>query len=169
MDIHTSITQLTHQADAIRSLSDAISEQQARWRPTPDDWSLLEVVHHLLDEEVGDFRTHLDHVLHHADAPWPRIDPQGWVTERHYNQQSLPDVLARFLAERQASLRWLASLKSADLNAGVAAPWGTLRAGDLLAAWVAHDLLHLRQLTELRFAWTQYQAAPYSADYAGEW
>jgi len=38
-----------------------------------------------------------------------------------------------------------------------------------MAAWVAHDLLHLRQLVELHYAWTVAKAAPYSLQYAGEW
>lgn len=169
MNLNTTITQLKHQAEAIRALASDISDEQARWRPAAADWSLLEVIHHLLDEEVEDFRTHFDHILFRAAAPWPRIDPQGWVTARRYNEQALPDVLARFLAERQASLDWLAALKVVNLNTNAAAPWGALHAGDMLAAWVAHDLLHLRQLVELRFAWMRRIAAPYSVDYAGDW
>ena len=26
-------------------------------------------------------------------------------------------------------------------------PWGRMRAGDLMASWVGHDLLHMRQLS----------------------
>jgi len=39
----------------------------------------------------------------------------------------------------------------------------------LFVAWVAHDLLHLRQLVELKWAYGQTQYAPYSAGYAGDW
>ena len=46
---------------------------------------------------------------------------------------------------------------------------GRLSAGDMLTSWAAHDLLHLRQLVELRFAYLARQARPYSLDYAGEW
>ena len=48
-------------------------------------------------------------------------------------------------------------------------PWGKLTAGDLLASWAAHDLLHLRQLNELRYAYLIQVAAPYSVRYAGDW
>lgn len=169
MELNTIIAQMTQQAEAIAALTTSVSDAQARWRPTPDNWSLLEVMQHLLDEETEDFRTHLDHILHHADQPWPRIDPQGWVTARRYNEQDLADVRARWLAARAASLAWLRTLKAADWHASVAAPWGALHAGDMLAAWAAHDLLHLRQLVELHYAWTQHHAVPYSLDYAGKW
>jgi hypothetical protein len=169
MDLDHVITQLTRQAEAIRALVQGVPDDQARWKPSPDDWSTLEVVHHLCDEEIEDFRRHLDHILFHADQPWPRIDPGGWVTQRRYNQQDPAAVLAKFLAARQESLAWLAGLDAPDWNATVAMPWGSLTAGDMLASWAAHDLLHLRQLVELHYAWTRQAVAPYSVEYAGDW
>jgi len=163
------IAQLIHQAAAIRALVHGVPDEQARWKPSPDDWSILEVVHHLYDEEVEDFRAHLDHILYHGDQPWPRIDPGGWVTQRCYNQQDPAEMLAKFLAERETSLAWLRSLVTPDWNASFAMPWGALTAGDMLASWAAHDLLHLRQLVELHYAWTKVSVAPHSVEYAGEW
>jgi hypothetical protein len=46
---------------------------------------------------------------------------------------------------------------------------GNFRAGDMLAAWVAHDILHLRQLIELKYFLLEDEIRPYSARYAGEW
>ena len=126
------IAQLIHQAAAIRALVHGVPDEQARWKPSPDDWSILEVVHHLYDEEVEDFRAHLDHILYHGDQPWPRIDPGGWVTQRCYNQQDPAEMLAKFLAERETSLAWLRSLVTPDWNASFAMPWGALTAGDML-------------------------------------
>ncbi len=78
-------------------------------------------------------------------------------------------MLAKFLAARQKSLAWLRSLDAPDWDAAVAMPWGSLTAGDVLASWAAHDLLHLRQLMELHYAWMQQAVAPHSVEYAGEW
>ena len=44
-----------------------------------------------------------------------------------------------------------------------------LTAGDLLVAWTAHDVLHLRQLTELRYALIARAGKPFSPAYAGDW
>ncbi len=169
MELDQLTTQLTRQAEAIRALVQGASDAQARWKPSPDDWSILEVIHHLYDEEIEDFRRHLDHILYHADQPWPRIDPGGWVTQRRYNEQEPATMLTKFLAARQESLAWLATLGVADWNVAIAMPWGALTAGDILASWAAHDLLHLRQLVELHYAWTQRTVAPHSVEYAGEW
>lgn len=164
------IGQLAAQAESIRQLCVGVGDEQARWRPDADSWSLLEVINHLADEEVADFRARLDCILHRPEAPWPPIDPGGWVMERNYNGRNLNESLDRFSALRRDSLEWLRALQQADLNASARAPWGgSIRAGDMLAAWVAHDLLHLRQLTELHYAWTQHRLQPWSVAYAGDW
>jgi hypothetical protein len=39
----------------------------------------------------------------------------------------------------------------------------------MLASWLAHDLLHLRQLIELRYQLTKSNSTPFNVDYAGKW
>lgn len=164
------ITRLAGQAAVIHRLCVDVTTPQARWRPHADAWSLLEVINHLADEEREDFRTRLDYLLHRPGEPWPPIDPAAWVRARDYNQREPTPSLARFTAAREESLRWLRGLALPDLDVAAVAPWGgPLRAGDLLAAWVAHDWLHIRQLVELHYAWTRRQQQPYRADYAGDW
>jgi len=170
MHLTRAIERLEAQAVPITALLTDVTDEQARWKPAPDQWSLLEVACHLLDEEREDFRQRLDLILRQPDAEWPPIDPEGWVTARAYNQQDLAATLAAWREERRRSLAWLRGLANPDLDASRRHPAGfELRAGDLLAAWVAHDLLHLRQLVELHYALTTRQAAPYAVAYAGDW
>lgn len=161
--------QMDRQAEAIRALVQDISDEQARWRPGSGEWSILEVINHLYDEENEDFRTHLDLILHRPGEAWPRIDPQGWVTERQYNERELARSLGDFLDARKESLAWLEGLTSPNWEAAFQVPWGQITAGDMLASWVAHDLLHLRQLVELQRAYVVRLAHPYKVDYAGPW
>ena len=56
-----------------------------------------------------------------------------------------------------------------DWEATYPAPWGPIRAGDIFAAWVAHDLLHMRQLVKLLWEHTASRVEPYETEYAGEW
>lgn len=163
------ISKLDHTAQSIQALVDGIDEEQARWKPGPDDRSITEVICHLADEEVEDFRTHINHLLYHSNQPWPSIDPDGWVIQRKYNQQDHCAALQRFMNERQESLKWLSRLDSPDWDNGMDMPFGKLTAGDVLASWIAHDLLHLRQLIELHYAYTLSAAKPFDIRYAGEW
>lgn len=169
MDVEHVAQELKRNAARIRSLVHSISDEQARWKPDPAAWSILEVVNHLWDEEREDFRVRLDYALHRPGETWPPIDPGGWVTARQYNERDLESSLAGYLAERRSSLGWLRVLTTPNWDATYDAPWGPIRAGDVVAAWVAHDLLHMRQLVELLWACTTGGLAPYDVRYAGEW
>jgi hypothetical protein len=167
----SSIAALEANAAAIAALARAMPSDQVRWRPSPGAWSTLEVVNHLGDEEREDFRTRLDTILHRPGEMPPAIDPEGWVVTRGYNQRDFEESLTRFLDERRQSLAWLRSLSAPDWSRAWAHPSGdfTIRAGDVLTAWAAHDLLHLRQLVELQYGRRAIDAAPYDMEYAGEW
>lgn len=171
MDAGAAADQLERQAKVVAGLAWGIDDEAARRRPEADAWSLLEVICHLLDEEREDFGARLRHLLGPApDDPLPPIDPQGWVIARGYNARSLEPVLSDFLAERTRTVAWLRSLESPAWDNVNHHPAGfELRAGDMLAAWVDHDLHHIRQLTELRHALLVERSAPYLTLYAGEW
>ena len=169
MNLEHFISQMADNVQRIRALAEGVSDEQARWRPDPDAWSILEVVNHLLDEEKEDFRILLDLALHRPDESRPGINPGGWVTERRYNEQDPDEILQGFMAAREESLTWLRELFLPDWDAVYEMPFGPIRAGDVFAAWVAHDLLHTRQLVELHWAYTTQRLQPYEVRYAGEW
>ena len=170
MELEQCVATMRDNAQRIAALIAGISDAQARWKPDAENWSILEVVNHLLDEEREDFRVRIDYTLHRPGEKWPPIDPGGWVTQRRYNERDLGESLAAWLAERDRSLAWLSGLAAPDWDAAEIAPWGDpFPAGNLLAAWVAHDLLHMRQLVELHWAWTTAHLAPRSVQYAGDW
>lgn len=169
MNASAQIERLALQAQAIRSLSGGLTAEQAVWRPDPRAWSVVEVVNHLYDEEREDFRPHLEAVLAGPHTPWTPIDPQGWVTQRAYNRRDLTQSASNFVQERSRSLAWLQGLIGADWTVAHPTPWGSITAGDLLASWIAHDLLHIRQLVELRWSILVGEVAPYQVRYAGEW
>jgi hypothetical protein len=169
MELEFITNRMAANAKAIEALLGAISDTQARWKPDEDQWSLLEVICHLYDEEREDFRQRIDYTLHKPGEAWPPIDPQGWVISREYRNRDPREMLHAWLDERAKSLEWLATLKDANWDVEAQAPWGVIRAGDLLAAWLAHDHLHIRQMNELHYAYHKAHVLPFSVEYAGEW
>jgi hypothetical protein len=170
MDPQEYIAALERNAPVIAALARAMPLEAVAWHPTPDDWSVLEVVNHLADEEREDFRARLDFVLHQSSSTPPQHDPESWPVARAYNTRDLEASLADFLAERAQSLVWLRGLGDVDWSRAWTHPSPYRRnAGDFLVSWAAHDLLHLRQLVEIQFAYRAMQAAPYSVAYAGPW
>lgn len=172
MNFQFCLSQLENNAPAVQAMVAGVESAQARWKPDADSWSILEVINHLADEEREDFRARVQIMASGSGAPFQAIHPVEWVVERRYNDRDLAASLDDFLRERKVSLEWLRGLKTSDWNAVYQHPpldqW-KIRTGDLLVSWVAHDVLHLRQLVELKWFYQKTQFADYNPQYAGDW
>lgn len=152
---------------AIDALMAAIPAAEARRQPAPGKWSMLEVLCHLIDEERDDFRLRVRLTLEDPSRDWPAIDPEGWARDRDYNQRDPAGMRAEFQRERAVSLAWLRGLQEPRWERTKVHPHlGALSAGDLLASWTAHDVLHLRQMAAVRLTHLEHTVAPYSTRYA---
>lgn len=170
MDLNAFTDRFVVNREVIERLVGEMSGDEAHWKPDSRSWSALEVVNHLADEEAEDFRQRVDIALHRPEAPLPPIDPEGWVTARHYADRDLAESLARFAREREASVAWLRGLSEPDWNRSVTHPRaGELRAGDFLASWLGHDYLHIRQLCRIHFRYIGELAPSFSTRYSGGW
>lgn len=155
---------------AILSLLGNVSDEDARWKPPSQNWSILEIACHLIDEEVEDFRKRIELTLDDSSQSWPPINPEIWAVDRQYNQQDLETKVAQFARERKSSIQWLKGLDEPDWFATYEHPQlGKIRAGDLLVSWVAHDQLHVRQIAKRKYEMINRDAGSFSYDYAGEW
>ncbi|MCZ6834947.1 MAG: DinB family protein [Planctomycetota bacterium] len=179
MNADALIASLSRFPETLVSLIRGLVDEEVRWKPTPSQWSILEIVRHLGDEEVDDFRQRLFMTLEDPKASWPTIDPEGWAKERQYNEDDLGPALERFAEERAKSIAMLESAVSGVSGvSGGALEWdashqhaslGEITAGDLLASWTVHDLLHLRQITKCRYQLIKRHAGSFRSGYAGEW
>jgi hypothetical protein len=169
MNLDFFIVRLSDNRQVFESLLRNVVDEQARWKPAPHKWSMLEVVNHLSDEEREDFRQRLDLTLHKPGQAWPQIAPEQWVAQRRYNERRLDESFANFLAEREKSLIWLNELSAPNWELSYERPTGVLTAGDLLASWLAHDFLHIRQLARLHWQYVGVVASPSQTAYGGSW
>ena len=161
--------EFVNSTEIVRTLLSGITQEEARIKPNSESWSMLEVICHLYDEEREDFREHLDFILHRQNEEWHRIDPQGWVIERKYNEQDFIEMQGKFFAERQKSLAWLKEIANSDWDTTYTSQYGSATAGEMFSCWIAHDNLHIRQLVELRRARIEKITQPYPIGYAGDW
>src|SRR5919108_4580627 len=138
-----------------------------RERPAPGEWSPLEIVCHLRDEEVEDFGARL-RVVVDGGTTFAPIDPAGWAETRRYRDADSGAALATLRERRAATLAFINGLAPARLRHAVRHPrLGTLSGLDLLAAWVTHDRLHLAQLAASLARLGARRWASLHADYAG--
>lgn len=151
----------------LNTLLAELDEVSARTRPVPDEWSPVEILCHLRDEEVEDFGARL-RVIVDGTSEFAPIDPERWAVERCYHEARLPEVLEALRARRQGSLDMLASVSSKALEGSRPHKrLGSLSGEDILAAWVAHDRIHLTQLAATLARIWALRWAPLHSEYAG--
>ncbi len=169
MGLKDIITQLEHNKKVFENLLKDITDYQYNWRPKPEKWCLLEIVCHLLDEEIYDFRARVKHTLEYPEKDLIPIDPEGWVTTRNYISKDYDNTLKLFLAERQNSIAWLQQLGDVNWNNELKHPeLGNLSAELFLRNWLAHDYLHIRQILRYKFELLK-SSSKIDLNYAGDW
>ena len=169
MDYQKIFGELSKNKQVFSDLLQGVGKEQFNWKSRPEKWCLLEITCHLFDEEREDFRARLKHVLETPNDPLPSIDPVGWVTERKYLQQDYRGKLSSFLDERANSVAWLQSLNNPPwYNAYMHPKFGAMTAKMFLTNWLAHDYLHFRQITKLKYDYLQ-QVSGETLSYAGSW
>ena len=162
-------TGLERNKDVFRYLLTGLSKEQYTWQPAPGKWCLLEIICHLYDEEREDFRYRVNHILNTPDQKLPPIDPVGWVTSRKYMEQDYEEKLRAFLLERNNSIDWLHSLGAPKWdNVHFHPALGNISAEMMLSNWLAHDYLHFRQITRLKYESLCIHSGM-DLSYAGSW
>ena len=146
-----------------------LSTQEYLWKPHPEHWCLLEIICHLYDSEVDDFRFRLQFCLVNPDKKPPPIFPVEWVKDRKYIEQDFAVMTSKFIRARKASINYLKKLENADWSKGyVHSEFGRISAHFLLENWLAHDLLHIRQITRLKYLYLK-EHSEEPIEYAGNW
>ncbi|HMC00567.1 MAG TPA: DinB family protein [Flavobacteriaceae bacterium] len=163
------LEQLKQNKDVFISLLKDVEKKMYLWKQEPKKWCLLEIVCHLYDEEREDFRFRTQWILNTPNKIPPPIKPVEWVTERHYIDQDYNTILQKFIDEREQSIKWIESLENPQWqNSFVHPKMGKLTAKHFYDNWLAHDYLHIRQITKLKFDYFNHLSGE-DLNYAGIW
>jgi hypothetical protein len=163
------IKELNRNVDVFRDLLSGIKGDFIFWKQNPEKWCLLEIICHLFDEEREDFRARVKHILENPKLPMNPINPVDWVTERKYIKQNYDFMINNFLDERRISVEWLSELDSQNReNVHIHPKLGELSARMILANWLAHDYLHIRQIVRLKYDYLK-SISGENLSYAGDW
>jgi DinB superfamily len=116
----------------------------------PGTWSAYAIVGHLAHGDATNWIARTRMILDHGTTrPFEAFDREAMLRRE---AEPVADLLAGFRATRRASLAELAALvlTESDLERRGRHPeFGRVELGQLLAAWVAHDLTHLAQVGEV--------------------
>jgi hypothetical protein len=141
---------------ALRSvLKDAASD--LRKRPAPAEWSVLELLGHLVDAETvmsGRFRW----TISQDEPPLLGYDQDLWVARLRHNDDRPDELLAVFAALRAANLRlWRRSSADDRQRVAMHAERGPESYELMFRMLAGHDRFHLNQM---RDTLRQVRAAP---------
>lgn len=163
------IQELEINANTFKHLFKISDTKQPVWKPAEDKWCLLEIVCHLVDEEILDFRTRVKTALNPSQYDFIPIDPEGWVKSKDYINQEYSSKTKDWVEERVKSIEWLKSLDQPNWDSFlIHSELGEMTAGKFLENWVAHDYIHLRQLVRTKRAYLSHLANE-DLSYAGAW
>jgi hypothetical protein len=145
-------------------LRNASNEWITRKEP-PDGWSPFDVVAHLIQGEESDWLARVRIILYEGEGytfkPFDR--------DAHFESsrgRTLADLLDTFARLRRRSLDELARMQvtPAQLELrGTHPEFGTVTLGQLLAAWVVHDLNHIAQIARVMAKQYREEVGPWLA------
>jgi hypothetical protein len=133
----------------IERLLKGVPTSKLRKRPTPDKWSVSEILAHLADAEiVGGFRMRL--ILGAPGTPVAAFDQDSWVTSGHYAKRDPRKSVAQFRAVREANLTLLKSLSPEQWkHYGMHSERGQETIEHIVRMFAGHDLNHLQQIERI--------------------
>jgi hypothetical protein len=149
----------------LRGLMPEISEEDSRWKPAEDRFSIAEVLCHLSHSEDHCYRPRLDRFLREE---MPEFEPDDAQMHLEIYKNADPEEdFAHFEDQREANIELLRGLPAeAGNRKALHRVAGEITLSQMLHEWALHDLGHIRQIAELVRARKHLEGAgPLGEDY----
>src|SRR5579872_2233126 len=132
----------------LRGLMSEISDEDARWKPAPDRFSIAEVLAHLSHSEGHCYRMRVDRFLSEKRPEFEPDDAQFYLDL--YRDADPEEEFAHFEEQRDTNIEDLRKLPAGSENrVALHREAGEITLGQMLHEWALHDLGHVRQVAEL--------------------
>jgi len=132
----------------LRGLMSEISEEDARWKPAPERFSIAEVLSHLSHSEGHCYRARVDRFLVEEMPEFEPDDAQMHLDA--YKNADPEEDFAHFEDQRETNIELLRSLPAeAGNRKALHREAGEITLAQMLHEWALHDIGHIRQVAEL--------------------
>jgi hypothetical protein len=132
----------------LRGLMAEISEEDARWKPAEDRFSIAEVLSHLSHSEGHCYRTRVDRFLNEEHPEFEPDDAQMHL--ERYRGADPEEDFGHFEEQRETNVEFLRGLPAeAGNRVALHREAGEITLAQMLNEWALHDLGHIRQIAEL--------------------
>jgi len=134
--------------EMLRGLMAGLSDEDARWKPAPDRFSVAEVLAHLSHSEGHCYRMRLDRFMSESLPEFEPDDAQMYLDL--YRDVDPEDAFDHFEEQRESNIAYLRDLPSAaGQRKALHREYGKITLSEMLHEWALHDLGHVRQIAEL--------------------
>jgi hypothetical protein len=132
----------------LRGLMCELTDDDARWKPAPDRFSVAEVLAHLSHSEGTCYRLRLD-LFMSQDRPELEAD-DAQMHLALYRDADPEDAFDQFEEQRESNVEYLRDLPASAAHRIAHHPEaGEITLVQMLHEWAMHDLGHIRQIAEL--------------------
>ncbi len=150
-----SITTLQQTPASIVQLTSSLADAALDFRPAPGEWTVREILAHLVDDEMYVMRLRLERIVKEDQPQLTPHDEQRWYATRNTARDALAELLVDFTVQRAASLGIIGMLRESDwARKGFQPEYGAFSAEGWVERWAAHDTTHLRQIEAALKAYT---------------
>ncbi len=151
LDLPRTLEVLSRTPGVLESLLDGLSDAWLDASEGPDTFSPRDVMGHLILGEETDWVPRIRLILEHGEGePFTPFDRFGF--REKIRGRSIDDLLSELRKLRDENLDYVRnlSLAASDLGRKGRHPsLGTVTLGQLFAAWMVHDLGHIRQIVRV--------------------
>ena len=132
----------------LRGLMIELTDEDARWKPSPDRFSIAEVLAHLSHSESHCYRMRVDRFMAETRPEFEPDDAQMYLElYRNANPQESFDHFEELRENNIELLRGIPALAGDRIALHKA--YGEITLAQMLNEWALHDLAHIRQIAEL--------------------
>lgn len=125
-----------------------VSRKRLSRRPSPDKWSITEILAHLADSEIV-YGCRIRFILEASGAPMQATDQDAWARFSNYAKHDPALSLEAVRVERARLVRLLESLPRESWERyGVHSERGKETVARVAEMLAGHDLNHIRQIEE---------------------
>jgi len=136
------VAELGAQLDTVRRLLQAVPEEQAEFRYSPEKWSVKEVIGHLCDSERV-FAYRLLRIARADETPLPGFEENDYVSEANFDARTLADLADEWAAIRAATRLLVRGIGPAAWERRGTASGKPVSARALLYILIGHTQHHL--------------------------
>lgn len=129
-------------------LTSKLSDEALDFHHTVNDWSIREILAHLVDDEIYVTRLRMERIVKEDMPLLAPHDEKKWYATRNTTRDGIVELLADFATQRTASLGMLHMLRESDwIRRGQQPEYGIFTAEEWLDHWVEHDVTHIKQIS----------------------